>query len=45
MAGARAAGLRAVLVARGARPAEAGVPVIASLAELPPLCQYAEDGR
>jgi putative hydrolase of the HAD superfamily len=41
VAGALAAGLRAVLVARdGAAPANAGVPVIASLAELPPLCQY-----
>jgi putative hydrolase of the HAD superfamily len=34
--GALAAGLRAVLVARDGRPAGAGVPVIASLAELPP---------
>jgi putative hydrolase of the HAD superfamily len=40
--GALAAGLRAVLIARGERPAEPRVPVIASLAELPP---YAEDGR
>jgi putative hydrolase of the HAD superfamily len=40
--GALAAGLRAVLVARGVRPDEARVPVIGSLAELPP---YAEDGR
>jgi putative hydrolase of the HAD superfamily len=40
--GALAAGLRAVLVARGERPADARVPVIASLTELPP---YAEDGR
>jgi FMN phosphatase YigB (HAD superfamily) len=39
--GALAAGLRPVLVARGERPVAAGVPVIASLAELPPLCQYA----
>jgi putative hydrolase of the HAD superfamily len=43
--GALAAGLRAVLVARGARPAESRVPVISSLAELPPLCQYAEKSR
>ena len=42
--GALAAGLRAVLVARDGRP-QAAVPVIASLAELPPLCQYADDGR
>jgi putative hydrolase of the HAD superfamily len=42
--GALAAGLRAVLVARDGR-ARASVPVIASLAELPPLCQYADDGR
>jgi putative hydrolase of the HAD superfamily len=34
--GALSAGLRAVLVARGERPAGAGVPVITSLAELPP---------
>jgi putative hydrolase of the HAD superfamily len=34
--GALAAGLRAVLVARDGRPAEASVPVISSLAELPP---------
>jgi putative hydrolase of the HAD superfamily len=42
VAGARAAGLRAVLVARDGAPAAAppGVPVIASLAELPALCQY-----
>jgi putative hydrolase of the HAD superfamily len=41
VAGALAAGIRAVLVARnGAPAANAGVPVIASLAELPPLCQY-----
>jgi putative hydrolase of the HAD superfamily len=41
VAGALAAGLRAVLVARdGAVAAPAGVPVIGSLAELPPLCQY-----
>lgn len=46
VAGALGAGLRAVLVARdGARPATAGVPVIASLAELPPLCQYAVEAR
>jgi len=39
IAGARAAGLRSVLVARSGRPpaAPAGVPVIASLAELPAL--------
>jgi putative hydrolase of the HAD superfamily len=39
--GALAAGLRAVLVARGgaAGAAPPGVPVIASLAELPPLCR------
>jgi len=39
VAGARAAGLRPVLVARGGRPAEApaGLDVIASLAELPAL--------
>jgi putative hydrolase of the HAD superfamily len=41
--GALAAGLRAVLVARGARPAESRAPVISSLAELPALCQYAEN--
>jgi putative hydrolase of the HAD superfamily len=41
VAGALAAGLRAVLVARdGAPAAPPGVPVIASLAELPALCQY-----
>jgi putative hydrolase of the HAD superfamily len=41
VAGALAAGLRAVLVARdGAGGAPAGVPAIASLAELPPLCEY-----
>jgi putative hydrolase of the HAD superfamily len=41
IAGALAAGLRAVLVARdGSGTAAPGVPVIASLAELPPLCQY-----
>jgi putative hydrolase of the HAD superfamily len=45
VAGALAAGMRAVLVARGARPASAPAPVIGSLAELPPLCQYADDGR
>jgi putative hydrolase of the HAD superfamily len=41
--GARAAGLRAVLVARDGAPADVpdGVPVIASLAELPALCEYA----
>jgi putative hydrolase of the HAD superfamily len=39
VAGARAAGLAAVLIARGGAPAEppAGVPVITSLAELLPL--------
>ena len=38
--GALAAGLRAVLVARdGAAAAPAGVPVVASLAELPALCR------
>jgi len=39
VAGARAAGLRPVLIARGGRPAEApaGLDVIASLAELPAL--------
>jgi putative hydrolase of the HAD superfamily len=37
VAGARAAGLRAVLVARGGVPALPGVPAIASLAELPAL--------
>ncbi len=45
VAGALAAGLRAVLVARGTRPAASPAPVIGSLAELPPLCQYADDGR
>jgi putative hydrolase of the HAD superfamily len=45
VAGALAAGLRAVLVARGARPAGSPAPVIGSLAELPALCQYADDGR
>ncbi len=41
VAGALAAGLRAVLVARdGPVPAPAGVPVVSSLAELPALCQY-----
>jgi putative hydrolase of the HAD superfamily len=40
--GALAAGLRAVLVARdGAAGAPAGVPRIRTLAELPPLCEYA----
>jgi putative hydrolase of the HAD superfamily len=39
--GARAAGLRAVLVARDGRlEAPPGVPVVRSLAELPALCQY-----
>jgi putative hydrolase of the HAD superfamily len=42
VAGALAAGLRAVLVARdGPPPAAPEVPVIRSLAELPPLCEYA----
>jgi putative hydrolase of the HAD superfamily len=42
VAGALAAGLRAVLVARdGPPPAAPGVPVIRSLAELPALCGYA----
>jgi putative hydrolase of the HAD superfamily len=42
VAGALAAGLRAVLVARdGAPAAPPGVSVIRSLAELPPLCGYA----
>jgi putative hydrolase of the HAD superfamily len=42
VAGALAAGLRAVLVVRdGPAPAPAGVPVIRSLAELPALCEYA----
>jgi putative hydrolase of the HAD superfamily len=45
VAGALAAGMRAVLVAREARPAASPAPVIGSLAELPPLCQYADDGR
>jgi putative hydrolase of the HAD superfamily len=41
VAGALAAGLRAVLVARDGTPAvPEGVPVIRSLAELPGLCQY-----
>jgi putative hydrolase of the HAD superfamily len=40
-AGALEAGLRAVLVVRdGGPPAPPGVPVIASLAELPDLCEY-----
>jgi len=40
-AGALAAGLRAVLVARdGVRAAPPGVPVIGTLAELPDLCEY-----
>jgi putative hydrolase of the HAD superfamily len=44
--GALAAGLRAVLVARDGPPAAApGVPVVRSLAELPPLCGYARSGR
>jgi putative hydrolase of the HAD superfamily len=43
--GALAAGLRAVLVARdGAADVPAGVPAIRSLAELPPLCEYARSG-
>ena len=42
VAGALAAGLRAVLVARdGAPAAPRGVPVIRSLAELPRMCGYA----
>jgi putative hydrolase of the HAD superfamily len=42
VAGALAAGLHAVLVARdGAPDAPPGVPVIRTLAELPPLCGYA----
>jgi putative hydrolase of the HAD superfamily len=45
VAGALAAGLRAVLVARDGTPAvPAGVPVIRSLAELPGLCQYPQPG-
>jgi putative hydrolase of the HAD superfamily len=41
VAGALAAGLRAVLVARdGAVAAPADVPVVSTLAELPALCQY-----
>jgi putative hydrolase of the HAD superfamily len=45
VAGALAAGLRAVLVARdGLASAPAGVPVIRTLAELPPLCEYARRG-
>jgi putative hydrolase of the HAD superfamily len=45
VAGALAAGLRAVLVARDSTPpAPAGVPVIASLAELPALCPYPQPG-
>jgi len=45
VAGALAAGLRAVLVARdGAAAAPAGVPVIGSLAELPAHCQYPQPG-
>ena len=45
VAGALAAGLRAVLVARGASPEASPAPVIGSLAELPALCQYADDRR
>jgi putative hydrolase of the HAD superfamily len=46
VAGALAAGLRAVLVARdGPPPPEPGVPVIRSLAELPALCGYARPSR
>ena len=45
IAGALAAGLRAVLVARDGTPAApAGVPVIGSLAELPALCHYPQPG-
>jgi putative hydrolase of the HAD superfamily len=45
VAGALAAGLRAVLVARDGTPAvPAGVPIIGSLAELPALCQYPQPG-
>lgn len=45
-AGALEAGLRAVLVARdGAVAAPPGVPVIASLAELPELCEYPQGPR
>jgi putative hydrolase of the HAD superfamily len=45
VAGALAAGLRAVLVARDGTPAApTGVPVIRSLAELPGLCQYPQPG-
>jgi putative hydrolase of the HAD superfamily len=45
VAGALAAGLRAVLVARdGTPPVPAGVPVISSLTELPALCQYPQPG-
>ena len=45
-AGALEAGLRAVLVARdGAPPALPGVPVIASLAELPDLSEYPPEAR
>jgi putative hydrolase of the HAD superfamily len=45
VAGALAAGLRAVLVARDGTPeAPAGVPAIRSLEELPPLCEYARSG-
>jgi putative hydrolase of the HAD superfamily len=45
VAGALAAGLRAVLVARdGTPPVPQGVPVIRSLAGLPALCQYPQPG-
>jgi putative hydrolase of the HAD superfamily len=45
-AGALEAGLRAVLVARdGAVAGPPGVPVIASLAELPELCEYPQGPR
>jgi putative hydrolase of the HAD superfamily len=45
VAGALAAGLRAVLVARdGPAAGPVGVPVIRSLAELPALCDYARYG-
>jgi putative hydrolase of the HAD superfamily len=45
--GALAAGLRAVMVARGGPPARVpdGVPVIGSLAELPALCEYPSSAR
>jgi putative hydrolase of the HAD superfamily len=45
VAGALAAGLRAVLVARDGGNAPQGVPVIRSLAELPRLCQYPQVRR